>query len=68
MLALPRGLALYPVIQQLTHAAGFAADDSGDRRLDRLETLLTRATDDIREAAPLMAALAGLDGTAATAR
>ena len=55
--------ALYPVIQQLTHAAGFAADDSGDRRLDRLETLLARATDDIREAAPLMAALAGLDGT-----
>ena len=49
--------ALYPVIQQLTHAAGFAADDSADRRLDRLETLLARATDDIREAAPLMAAL-----------
>ena len=29
--------ALYPVIQQLTHAAGFAADDSGERRLDQLE-------------------------------
>ena len=55
--------ALYPVIQQLAHAAGFAADDSGDRRLDKLEALLARATDDIREAAPLMAALAGLDGT-----
>ena len=51
------------MIQQLAHAAGFAADDSGDRRLDRLELLLARATDDIREAAPLVAALAGLDGT-----
>jgi class 3 adenylate cyclase/predicted ATPase len=56
--------ALHPVIQQLAHAAGFAADDSGDRRLDRLETLLKRATDDLREAAPLVAALTGVDGTA----
>ena len=61
MLALPRGLPR-PVIQQLAHAAGFAADDSEDRRLDGW-TLLTRATDDIREAAPLVAALMGLDAT-----
>jgi class 3 adenylate cyclase len=55
--------ALYPAIQQLTHAAGFAAGDSDDRRMDQLETLLARATDDICEAAPLVAVLTGLDGT-----
>jgi class 3 adenylate cyclase/predicted ATPase len=56
--------ALYPVIQQLAHAAGFGTDDSDDRRMDRLEALLARATGDIGEAAPLVAALMGLDGTA----
>jgi len=55
--------ALYPVIQQLAHAAGFAGDDSPDRRLERLAALLARATDDVGEAAPLMATLMGLDGT-----
>ena len=60
--------ALYPVIQQLRHAAGFAADDSAERRLDRLEALLGTATDDVGAAAPLVAALLGLDGERATAR
>jgi class 3 adenylate cyclase/tetratricopeptide (TPR) repeat protein len=55
--------ALYPAIQQIAHAAGFVEDDSLERRLDRLETLLARATDDISEAAPLMASLMGLDGS-----
>ena len=55
--------ALYPVIQQLAHAAGFAADDDLDRRLDRLEALLCRATDDVGEVAPVVAALIGLDAT-----
>jgi predicted ATPase len=55
--------ALYPVIQQLVHAAGFADDDSPERRLDKLEMLLARATEKIDESAPLMAALMGLDGT-----
>jgi len=55
--------ALYPAIQQIAHAAGFAEDDSPERRLERLETLLTRATDDISEAAPLMAMLMGLEGS-----
>jgi class 3 adenylate cyclase/predicted ATPase len=53
--------ALYPAIQQLVHAAGFAAEDPWDRRLDRLEGLLATATRDISEAAPLIAALIGLD-------
>jgi class 3 adenylate cyclase/tetratricopeptide (TPR) repeat protein len=55
--------ALYPVIQQLVQAAGFAEDDSPDRRLDLLENLLARATEKIDESAPLIAALMGLDGT-----
>ncbi len=54
---------LYPAIQQIAHAAGFAEHDSLERRLDRLETLLARATDDISEAAPLTAMLMGLEGS-----
>jgi class 3 adenylate cyclase/predicted ATPase len=53
---------LYPAIQQIAYAAGFAQNDSLDRRLDRLEALLARANDDISEAAPLAAALMGLNG------
>lgn len=53
--------ALYPAIQQITHAAGFIPGDTSDTRLDRLEALLAKATDDIGEAAPLIAALIGLD-------
>jgi class 3 adenylate cyclase/predicted ATPase len=54
--------ALYPVIQYLRHAAGFTAEDSTEQRLDRLEMLLGTAIDDVRAAAPLVAALMGLDG------
>jgi predicted ATPase len=53
---------LYPTIQQIAHAAGFAEDDSPERRLDRLEVLLAKANSDISEAAPLTAALMSLDG------
>lgn len=56
--------ALYPAIQQLGHAAGFAADDDSERRLDKLEMLLRRASDDVGAAAPLLAALLGIDATA----
>ena len=54
--------ALYPVTQQLAHAAGFTADDSTDHRLQRLETLLATASDDWHSSAPLIAALMGIDG------
>ena len=54
--------ALYPVIQHLGHAAGFTAEDSAERRLDRLESLFATAVHDVAEAAPLIAALMGLDG------
>ena len=60
--------ALYPVIQQLGHAAGFAADDTTERRLERLEALLGTAMDDVGAAAPLVAALLGLDGDVALRR
>ena len=33
---------LYPVIQQIAFAAGFAEDGNTDHRLERLETLLPR--------------------------
>jgi len=55
--------ALWPVIQQLTHAAGFVRDDGGEAKLDKLETLLRQAGDRAALAAPLIADLLGLDGT-----
>ena len=54
--------ALWPVIQQLNHAAGIVTDDTPDTKLDKLEALLDRA--DGRDAARLIADLLGLDGTA----
>lgn len=54
--------ALYPVIQQLTHAAGFVEADSTESRLDRLEALLAVATDHAVADAPLIATLLGIDG------
>ena len=54
--------ALWPVIQQLNYAAGLAAVDPLEARLDKLEALLDRAGG--RDAAPLIADLLGLDGGA----
>jgi predicted ATPase len=54
--------ALWPVIQQLSHATGLEANDPLEARLDKLEVLLDRAGG--REAAPLIAELLGLDGAA----
>jgi class 3 adenylate cyclase len=52
--------ALYPTITQLGRAAGFRREDSADARLDKLEAVLARATNDLGEAAPLLAALLSL--------
>jgi class 3 adenylate cyclase len=49
--------ALYPTITQLERAAGFRRDDTDEQRLDKLEVLLARATNDLNEAAPLLAQL-----------
>jgi class 3 adenylate cyclase len=52
--------ALYPTITQIERAAGFRREDTAAERLDKLEALLTQATDDLSEAAPLLAALLSL--------
>jgi class 3 adenylate cyclase/tetratricopeptide (TPR) repeat protein len=52
--------ALHPLIVHLEHAAGFAADDPIDRRLDKLEASLRQGTNDIGSVAPLMAELLSL--------
>jgi class 3 adenylate cyclase/predicted ATPase len=52
--------ALYPTITQLERAAGFRREDTADARLDKLEAVLAQATNDLGEAAPLLAALLSL--------
>jgi len=49
--------ALYPVIDLLERAAGFARDDGALEKLDKLEALIAAATRDVAGAAPLLAAL-----------
>jgi class 3 adenylate cyclase len=49
--------ALYPVIAHLERAAGFRREDTTEQRLDKLETLLAQATDDVGAVAPLLADL-----------
>jgi class 3 adenylate cyclase/predicted ATPase len=51
---------LYPSIAQLERATGFRRDDAPEERLDKLEAVLARATNDLREAAPLVADLLGI--------
>lgn len=51
--------AFYPVIHQLTFAAGINAEDSNFTRLDKLESLFSTETEDI----VLMAALLGIDAS-----
>jgi predicted ATPase len=55
---------LYPVIDLLRRAAGFAADDHAATRLDKLEALLAPSTDDVTAVAPLLAALLSLKSDA----
>jgi predicted ATPase len=50
--------ALWPVIQQLNHAAGLGLRDPVERKLDKLEALLDQAGG--RDAAPMIADLIGL--------
>ena len=42
-----RPAPLYPVIEQLERAAGFARDDAPAAKLDKLEALLAAATEDV---------------------
>ena len=52
--------ALYPLIQQLERAAGFAPGDSVQSKLVKLETLLASSTPDSTDDASLFAALLSL--------
>jgi class 3 adenylate cyclase/tetratricopeptide (TPR) repeat protein len=54
--------ALWPVIQQMRHAAGLVTADTLEVQLDKLEALLGQANG--RDAAPLIAGLIGLDAAA----
>ena len=49
--------ALHPIIAQLERAAAFEPDDQPKQRLDKLETLLCQATNDVVNVTPLFAAL-----------
>jgi predicted ATPase len=49
--------ALYPVIDLLERASGFARDDDPPGKLAKLEALLAHATADVAGTAPLVAAL-----------
>jgi len=55
-----RDSALYPTITQLERAAGFRRDDTDQQRLDKLESLLGQAVDDLGETASLIADLLGV--------
>jgi class 3 adenylate cyclase/tetratricopeptide (TPR) repeat protein len=49
--------ALYPSIAQLERAAGFRREDADEQRLNKLEAVLARGTNDLSEAVPLLADL-----------
>ena len=49
--------ALYPSITQLERAAGFRREDTDAQRLEKLESVLAQATNDLSEVVPLLAGL-----------
>jgi predicted ATPase len=51
---------LYPLIEQLERAAGFAGGERAEAKLDKLAALLARGTDRPEQAVPLIAALLGV--------
>ena len=54
------GTPLWPVVQQLTFAAGFEPADTQSVRLAKLDTLLQRGTAEPATALPFIAAMLGL--------
>jgi class 3 adenylate cyclase len=52
--------ALYPFIEQLEFAAGFARDDTAEQKLDKMEAVLVGSAAQIAESAPLFADMLGL--------
>ena len=55
------GTPLWPVVQHLGFAAGFAPNDSDEQKRTKIETLLRRGAEDTSEAAPLIALLLGIE-------
>ena len=53
--------AFYPVTQRLARAAGFAAADTAEQRLDKLEALLTQNKEDVASVAAVYTELLSLD-------
>jgi class 3 adenylate cyclase/tetratricopeptide (TPR) repeat protein len=49
--------ALYPIIAHLERAASFHRDDTAEQRLEKLEAMLARGTNDLAAVAPLIADL-----------
>jgi class 3 adenylate cyclase/tetratricopeptide (TPR) repeat protein len=49
--------ALYPSIAQLERVAGFRREDTSEERLNKLEAVLARGTNEVRDIAPLFAEL-----------
>jgi class 3 adenylate cyclase len=54
--------ALHPIISQLEHAAGFERDDNAERRLGKLEAILTPKPKDMKQAIALLADLLSIGG------
>ena len=52
--------ALYPIIDQLERAAGFAREDTPNQKLDKLQTVLVGSEALVAESAPLFAAMLSL--------
>jgi class 3 adenylate cyclase len=54
--------ALHPIVSQLEHAAGFERDDNAERRLAKLEAILTPSTKGMKQATALLADLLSIGG------
>jgi class 3 adenylate cyclase/tetratricopeptide (TPR) repeat protein len=57
-----QGSALYPVIGQLTRAAGIERDDSAEVRLHKIKSLLAQSSDNLDQDVALIAALLSIPG------
>src|SRR4051794_1774054 len=52
--------ALHPIMSQLEREAAFRRDDTSQQRLDKLEPILARSTDELGEVVPPIADLLSL--------
>ncbi|WP_171052681.1 adenylate/guanylate cyclase domain-containing protein [Ruegeria sediminis] len=52
--------ALYPIIRQLSFAAGIKPSDTAEQKLDKLERALRKSTENVSQTAPLLAEMMSL--------